>query len=113
MKKFLIFYIIVMNSLGFILVSQDKRIASSTQYGTPENKQNRIAEADFTTFSAFGGAIGTRLGFAIRNHKTSSEKTYLRRDLNWLIIQNIIIYGLINNYISIRRKNRNNYSNLR
>ena len=70
-------------------------MAVNTTYGTKEDTLNRIAEVTITAYSAWGGAIGTYLGFYVFRHKTSYRKLYLRRAIFFLIIQNIIFWFAI------------------
>lgn len=105
MRKIIILYLIIINLFFFIAVSTDKRIASAA-YGTESNIKNRIAEVDFVTLSAFGGAGGTYLGFLVKNHKTSETKSYLRRDILLIFLQNIVVFAIILGRSSKKMSNR-------
>ncbi len=92
MNKILIILFVLINLFTFIIVGIDKDLAVNTTYGTKEDTLNRIAEVTITAYSAWGGAIGTYLGFYVFRHKTSYRKLYLRKAIFSLIIQNIIFW---------------------
>jgi uncharacterized membrane protein YsdA (DUF1294 family) len=62
MTDFLIYYPIVINLIGLIIMKVDKQKAIKHQY--------RISEKTLWIIAIIGGAIGTTLGMNIFRHKT-------------------------------------------
>ncbi len=103
MNKFLLILFVLMNVFCFWRVSADKRIAESkTKYKSKEDSANRIAEVSIVAYSAFGGALGTLLGFEVFKHKVSKRKKYLRENLYIMLIENFILY--ISLFFNFRKK---------
>lgn len=59
---YLIFYFILINLIGFIVMKVDKQKAIKHQY--------RISENTLWIIAIIGGALGTTLGMNIFRHKT-------------------------------------------
>lgn len=64
--KLLIFYLVLINLVGFISMGRDKRKASSHRPRTPERR--------LISYAALGGSIGCLLGMAVWHHKTRHPK---------------------------------------
>lgn len=60
--KFVIFYLIVLNLLGFFFMGSDKRKAQREQW--------RIPERNFFIIALLGGSLGCWLGMQTFRHKT-------------------------------------------
>ena len=60
--KFVIFYLIVLNLLGFFFMGSDKRKAQKEQW--------RIPERNFFIIALLGGSLGCWLGMQTFRHKT-------------------------------------------
>jgi len=65
---FLFYFIIIINTLAFILIAYDKYLAKA--------QKNRISERTLLGFVFFGGTIGSGLAMLIFRHKTA-KKAYL------------------------------------
>lgn len=106
MKKAFLLYLVVINLVSFILVAKDKRIAERPDYHSSEHRQNRIAECDFLSLAAFGGAAGTLIGFRATHHKVALEKAYLRRAVRWMLVQNTLMIFVVLSWIKKRQENK-------
>ena len=102
MNKILFILFLAINIFCFITVGTDKRLAENGDYGSEKNKQHRIAEVSLVTYSAFGGAIGTLIGFRVYNHKVSTGKSYLRNNIYIILIENAILYFSM--YFNFRKR---------
>ena len=59
---YILFYILLINFVGFLLMGIDKRKAKKRSF--------RIPEAAFFAAAVFGGSIGTWIGMHFFRHKT-------------------------------------------
>lgn len=85
-----IFYLIIINTLTFILVYIDKQKAIKHQW--------RIPEKNYLIISILGGYLGMILGMKLFHHKTKRKKFYIGIPLILiLIIWIIILYKLKTN----------------
>ncbi|MDY4852750.1 MAG: DUF1294 domain-containing protein [Prevotella sp.] len=66
MHQYSLYYLLVINSLAFILFGLDKHKAKKAQW--------RIPEATLLTMAAIGGSIGAWAGMKIWHHKTLHKK---------------------------------------
>lgn len=87
MYKYVIAVLLVLNILGFILVSLDKYKA--------KNRLWRIPERSFFLLSILGGSIGVYIGLFFFNHKTRNWYFMMLIPLI-IFIQIIFIFFLIN-----------------
>lgn len=62
MIKYLLFYLLIVNLLGFYFMYDDKEKAKSGQY--------RIKESTLWKIALAGGAIGSTAGMKLFHHKT-------------------------------------------
>lgn len=62
MTKYLIYYLIIINLVGLIIMKVDKQKAIKHQY--------RISEKTLWIIAIIGGAVGTTLGMNLFRHKT-------------------------------------------
>ena len=62
MTSYLIYYLIVINLVGLIIMKVDKQKAIKQQY--------RISERTLCVVAIIGGAVGTTLGMNLFRHKT-------------------------------------------
>ena len=62
MTEYLIYYLIVINLVGLIIMKVDKQKAIKKQY--------RISEKTLWIVAIIGGAVGTTLGMNFFRHKT-------------------------------------------
>ena len=60
--EYLLFYLLIINAVGFLLMLVDKWKA--------KNKRWRIPEATLLGVAALGGSVGSLLGMHIFRHKT-------------------------------------------
>jgi uncharacterized membrane protein YsdA (DUF1294 family) len=60
--KYLIYYLIIINLVGLIIMKVDKQKAIKHQY--------RISEKTLWIIAIIGGAVGTTLGMNLFRHKT-------------------------------------------
>jgi len=102
MTKILLVVFVAINIICFIRVGTDKRLAESGNYGTDANSKHRIAEVSLVSYSAFGGAMGTLIGFKVFNHKVSPIKKYVRRNIYLVFVENIILY--LSLYFNFRKR---------
>ncbi|WP_288222255.1 DUF1294 domain-containing protein [uncultured Clostridium sp.] len=82
MKKFIIYYLLIINIISFIIIFIDKQKAIKRQW--------RIKESTLFLLSIIGGSLGTILGMYIFRHKTKHLKFTLGIPL--IIIIQIIIF---------------------
>lgn len=92
MTKFLLIIFLSINIYSFYTVGADKGIAENGKYKSEKNTQHRISEVSLTTYSAFGGALGTIIGLKYYKHKISEQKEYFRKNINYLLVLNLILY---------------------
>ena len=64
--KYLFFYLLIINAVGFALMLIDKQKAKKRKY--------RIPEATLMWCAALGGSIGAWLGMQVFRHKTKHKK---------------------------------------
>ena len=64
--QFFIIYLVIINSLGFIIMGIDKLKA--------KRGSRRIPENTLFMFTILGGGVGTILGMYIFRHKTKKKK---------------------------------------
>ncbi len=57
-------FVVLVNAVGYVVATHDKRIATSRKGGM------RIPERAFFAFALFGGGLGTGLAFWLHRHKT-------------------------------------------
>ena len=67
--RYLVYYLICMNSLSFVLYGFDKMLAIK--------KKNRISERTLFYLGFLGGALGSLIGMIIFRHKTKKIKFYI------------------------------------
>lgn len=67
--KYFLFYLLIINALGFLLMLIDKWKAKKNRW--------RIPEATLMTVAAIGGSIGSLLGMYTVRHKTKHLKFVL------------------------------------
>lgn len=60
--KFVYYYMIVINIIGFVVMGRDKQLA--------KKKQWRISEASLWSVAFIGGSIGATIGMRYFRHKT-------------------------------------------
>lgn len=66
MTTLILFYFLIINAIGFILMLTDKQRASKNYW--------RIPESTLLTAAALGGSIGSLLGMYTFRHKTKHLK---------------------------------------
>lgn len=88
--EFIIFYIIIINVVGFLLMGIDKKKAIKHAW--------RIPEATLFTVAIIGGSIGSILGMQIFRHKTRRWH-FVYGMPAILIIQILLIIALLNSPI--------------
>ncbi|HEY5584670.1 MAG TPA: DUF1294 domain-containing protein [Ruminiclostridium sp.] len=87
MQKIVIVLLVLLNILGFILVSLDKYKA--------KNRLWRIPERTFFLLSILGGSVGVYIGLFYFNHKT--RHWYFMTIIPLIILAQIVsIYYLFN-----------------
>ncbi|MFC0522377.1 DUF1294 domain-containing protein [Pontibacillus salicampi] len=80
-----VFYLLIINVVGFISMGYDKRKAQQHEWRVPENKLWLIAW--------IGGAIGSWLGMSVFHHKTKHTTFVVGMPI--LLIIHIILYFVI------------------
>lgn len=81
------------NLFSFFRVAFDKNLANkNAQYKSEKDIKKRVSEVSLVAISSFGGALGTLLAFQVFRHKSSGNKSQLRRSLYLVLIQNIIMW---------------------
>ena len=93
MIQYLLIFFAAVNFFCFVRVGADKRLSKKSEYGGKADDRQRMSEVSLISYSAFGGAIGTLLGFKVFRHKMSGGKRYLRRNLYIIFIENIVLYS--------------------
>ena len=83
--RYLVYYLICMNSLSFVLYGFDKMLAIK--------KKNRISERTLFYLGFLGGALGSLIGMIIFRHKTKKIKFYI-----WNILMIILWAYLVIKY---------------
>lgn len=83
--RYLVYYLICMNSLSFILYGFDKMLAIK--------KKNRISERTLFYLGILGGALGSLIGMITFRHKTKKIKFYI-----WNILMIILWAYLVIKY---------------
>lgn len=66
MIPLLLFYLLIINALGFVIMLADKRRA--------QKKLWRIPESTLLTMALLGGSLGTLAGMRLFHHKTRKPK---------------------------------------
>jgi uncharacterized membrane protein YsdA (DUF1294 family) len=79
----LFYFIVILNSLAFLVITYDKRLAI-------KNKR-RISEKTLLSFVAFGGTIGAAFAMMIFRHKTS-KKAFLLKFIGILFFQILLLF---------------------
>lgn len=69
MIPLLLFYLLIINALGFVIMLADKRRA--------QKKLWRIPESTLLTVAILGGSVGSLAGMRIFHHKTRKPKFYI------------------------------------
>lgn len=64
--KYLLFYLLIINAVGFVLMLADKYKARKNRW--------RIPEATLMTVAALGGSVGSLMGMYTVRHKTKHLK---------------------------------------
>ena len=67
--KYLLFYLLIINALGFLLMRIDKWKAKNNRW--------RISEATLMTVAFLGGSLGSLMGMYTFRHKTKHLKFVL------------------------------------
>lgn len=81
--KYILFYIIALNIIGFITMGIDKSRARHNKW--------RISELSLLLWAAAGGSLGSLLGMLIFHHKTKHAKFFIGIP-SIIIIQFFLIY---------------------
>ncbi|SHH00799.1 DUF1294 domain-containing protein [Tepidibacter thalassicus] len=89
LHMYLLYYYVVINFYGFILIWLDKRKAIRRRF--------RTREAKFFVISFIGGALGTVMGMTVFRHKTQKSSFYIGIPVIFLL--NVIILFLVYKYI--------------
>lgn len=84
--KYLLFYLLIINALGFLLMLVDKWKA--------KNKRWRIPEATLMGVAAIGGSVGSLIGMYTVRHKTKHLKFTLGIPAI-LIVQIALVWWLL------------------
>ena len=84
--KYLLFYLLIINALGFLLMLVDKWKA--------KNKRWRIPEATLLGVAAIGGSVGSLIGMYTVRHKTKHIKFTLGIPAI-LIVQIALVWWLL------------------
>ena len=82
----MLFYLLIINALGFILMLLDKWKAKKNLW--------RIPEATLMGVAAIGGSIGTIAGMNLFRHKTKHPKFYIGLPVI-LALQIVLTYLLV------------------
>ena len=69
MKTLLLFYLLIINAVGFLIMLADKEKAKKHRW--------RIPESTLLTVAALGGSIGCYAGMRVFHHKTRKPKFYI------------------------------------
>ena len=69
MEKYLIYYILIINVIGFAAMAADKKI-SIRNGKTRGRKMSRFPEKSLMAIAVFGGSVGCILGMKLLRHKT-------------------------------------------
>jgi uncharacterized membrane protein YsdA (DUF1294 family) len=81
----ILIYFFIINSIGFILIGYDKKMAIANRY--------RISEKTLLLTVLFGGIIGSGLAMLFFRHKTA-KTAYLLKFCVIITVQIFIIYLL-------------------
>lgn len=81
-REFIYVYLIVVNTVSFILFFIDKKRARKELY--------RISESFLFNISIIGGALGSLLGMKVFHHKTKKKKFIIGIPI--ILIFNIIVF---------------------
>ena len=82
MFKYVIYYLLFLNLLGFFFMHLDKERAKSGKW--------RIKESTLITIALLGGSIGSLLGMKVFRHKTKHNK--FKYGIPFIIIVQVLIY---------------------
>lgn len=85
MNEFVVFYIVIINIIGLIIIASDKKRAI--------NKQWRVPEANLFFIAIILGSIGIFIGMYLFHHKTKHLKFVIGIPFI-LIVQILVIYKL-------------------
>ncbi|MBN2664354.1 MAG: DUF1294 domain-containing protein [Bacteroidales bacterium] len=89
----LLIILAAINLFSFLRVAFDKNLASkNAQYKSEKDIKKRISEVSLVAISSFGGALGTLIAFQVFKHKSSGNKSQLRKSLYLVLFQNVIMW---------------------
>lgn len=69
MKTLLLFYLLIINAVGFLIMLADKEKAKKHLW--------RIPESTLLTVAVLGGSVGCYAGMRVFHHKTRKPKFYI------------------------------------
>ena len=69
MKTLLLFYLLIINALGLLIMLADKEKAKKHRW--------RIPESTLLTVAVLGGSVGCYAGMRVFHHKTRKPKFYI------------------------------------
>ena len=84
MLPVLLFYLLLINALGLVIMLADKRSA--------QKKLWRIPESTLFTVALLGGSLGCLLGMHLFRHKTRKPKFYI--GIPAILVIQLLIGGL-------------------
>lgn len=93
MIRILLLILLALNLFTFFRVAFDKNLATrNAKYKSDRDIKKRTSEVSIVAISSFGGTLGTLIGFQVFKHKSSGNKSQLRKSLYLTLIQNIIMW---------------------
>ena len=69
MGKLLLYYLLIINAAGFLIMCVDKLLA--------KKEARRVPERTLLWVAALGGSFGSLLGMMLAHHKTRKPKFYI------------------------------------
>ena len=69
MEKLLLYYLLIINAAGFLIMCVDKLLA--------KKEARRVPERTLLWVAALGGSFGSLLGMMLAHHKTRKPKFYI------------------------------------
>lgn len=82
----LVLWFVVINAIGYLIMSEDKRRAQS-------KRRDRIPEKTLFLIAAIGGALGVLIGMYRKRHKTRHAS--FRLGIPLLLFLNAVLYGYL------------------
>lgn len=86
MSMALVLWFVVINGIGYLIMSEDKRRAQN-------KRRDRIPEKTLFLIAAIGGALGVLIGMYRKRHKTRHAS--FRLGIPLILFLNAVLYGYL------------------